>query len=124
MPIRSHTDLVAWQLANQLRILIYKMTSSGPAARDFKFRDQLRDASSSVCRLLAEGFYRYLHPDFAHYVSMARGELGETQDGLQQGAQLNYWTTSDGHDAERLSRRTMSALAKLHSHLRTTPTPR
>ena len=38
-----------------------------------------------VGRNLAEGFYRYDHPDFANFTRYARASLGETQDPLHEG---------------------------------------
>jgi four helix bundle protein len=55
MGARNHRELVAWQLADELRRLIFKSTSTGPASRDFTFRDQIRDSASSACRNTAEG---------------------------------------------------------------------
>jgi four helix bundle protein len=47
-------DLVIWQLAEELKTIVYELTEAGPAARDWKFRDQLRDAMGSVTRNMSE----------------------------------------------------------------------
>jgi four helix bundle protein len=75
-------DLITWQLADELRREVLAFTEIGPAARDFKFRAQIRDAAASVCRNTSEGFDRFRPSEFARFLEFARGSLGEIQDGL------------------------------------------
>jgi four helix bundle protein len=81
-------DLIAWQLACELRDEIFRLTASGPASRDFDFRDQIRDASSSAARNLAEGFDLFKPRLFAKHARIARGSLGETSDCLLEGRNI------------------------------------
>jgi hypothetical protein len=53
---KRYQDLVCWQLADELEQLVFELTATGPASRDLKFRDQIRDSSSSATRDMAEGF--------------------------------------------------------------------
>lgn len=120
---RDHEELVVWQLADQLRVLVFALTEDGAASRDFKFRDQLRDAVSSVARNLAEGFYRYDHPEFANFTRYARASLGETQDLLRDGRKRRFWSEAQTRPAESLARRTMIGVSPLHRYLRSTDAP-
>lgn len=120
---RDHRELVAWQLADKLRLLVFELTESGSASRDLKFRDQLRDAASSVARNLAEGFYRYEHPEFARFTRYARSSLGETQDLLHEGKGRRFWSETETLPVDALARRTMIAVARLHRYLRSTTAP-
>jgi hypothetical protein len=45
---RVHTDLDAWKLADSLRSLVVKAVQKGGAAKDFKFRNQMRDAARAM----------------------------------------------------------------------------
>jgi hypothetical protein len=56
---KRYQDLVCWQLADELEKLVIELTETGPASRDFKLRDQIRDSSSSAIRNMAEGFGRF-----------------------------------------------------------------
>ena len=56
---RRYEDLVCWQLADELEEVVFELTAAGPVSKDFKFRDQIRDSSSSATRNMAEGFGRY-----------------------------------------------------------------
>ncbi len=125
MPIKSHRDLLVWQLANELRKQILEFTATGPAVRDFKFCSQIRDAISSVCRNTSEGFYRFRHRQFAQFLDVARGSLGETQDALEDALTRKYVDQNRFDGMWVLSKRTMVALGRLHTYLRNTPdTPR
>jgi hypothetical protein len=44
--VNRYEDLHVWQLSVQLRDAIEPMTNSGKAAKDFKFRDQIRAAAA------------------------------------------------------------------------------
>ena len=88
---RRLEELVVWQLANELRHKVYEITANGPAARDLRFRDQIRDATSSVARNIAEGFGRYRHREFAQFLVIARGSLLEIIDHLHDGAARKHW---------------------------------
>jgi hypothetical protein len=60
MGARTFKELHAWQLANELKVAIYRLVEASKAERDFGFRDQLRDAAASAPRNIAEGFGRTL----------------------------------------------------------------
>lgn len=64
---RTYDELDAWQLANQLKLGVYSLTESGSVTRDFRFRDQLRDAAASGPSIIAEGFGRYKPAQFLNF---------------------------------------------------------
>ncbi|HEX2344845.1 MAG TPA: four helix bundle protein [Vicinamibacterales bacterium] len=123
MKIKDHKKLIAWWLANELRKRVMAFTGRPPAARDFEFRDQIRGASRSVCRNISEGFYRYKHKEFANFVSIAKGSLGETQDALEDALQSGFVTREEFDEMWQLSKRCMAAVNGLHFYLRTTKEP-
>jgi four helix bundle protein len=88
--VRDFRDLVAWQLSDALRSEVVAFTEGGPAARDFKYRDQIRDASASAPRNIAEGFGRYRPAEFARFLEFAVASLEETKDGLIDGCDRGY----------------------------------
>ena len=116
-------DLVAWQLADELRARVVRFTAEPPVVYDRKFSDQILDAASSVPSNIAEGFCRYGHKEFARYCRIARGSLGETQVRLKDGADRLYLSRAEHQELQLLSRRTMIALTRLLTYLRTHPDP-
>ncbi len=83
-------QLVAWKLAQALDDEVRAFTATGPASRDFKFRDQIHDSSGSAPSNIAEGFGRFRPREFADFLRIARGSLVETQQHLEKAG----WDTS------------------------------
>ena len=74
---KSHTELICWQLADELRQLIIEHAADGTAAaRDYRFTNNLRDAIASACRNQSEGFYKYKHKPQRPFFVTARASLG------------------------------------------------
>lgn len=107
-----------WQLAVELRDRVYRMTHAGPAARDFKFVDQIRNAASSAPRNISEGFVKYDPPEFARFMNIAKGSLSETQNHLKHGLGENFFSAEDFEAAWRLNCRALRAANRLHAYLR------
>ena len=83
---RTHQDLICWQLADELRRLIFTHTGEGTrAGNDHRFTSNFRDAISSACRNQAEGFAKYFHKAQRPYFSTARSSLKEVEDGIHDG---------------------------------------
>jgi 23S rRNA-intervening sequence protein len=68
-------DLDVWKLADELRREVLEFTNKGLATKDFKYRDQIRDATSSVARNTAEGFGRFNPGEFARFLGFAHASL-------------------------------------------------
>jgi len=72
MGVRDFRDLVCWQLSYELKCEVFAFTAIGPASRDFKYRDQIRDSSAAAPRNITEGFGRYRPREFARFLEFAR----------------------------------------------------
>ena len=92
MAIRDFKDLVCWQLSYTLKCEVYAFTADGPASRDFKYRDQIRDSASGAPRCIAEGFGRFRPREFARFLEYARASLMETRNSLMDGRDFGYIT--------------------------------
>lgn len=57
MRIERFEDVKAWQEGRELTRMVYNVTGVGVFARDFRLRDQIRDAAGSV---MHNGFIGYL----------------------------------------------------------------
>jgi four helix bundle protein len=119
--IRDHHDMVAWQLADELRQRVFDATEAGRVSKDFDFKNEIRDASSSVCRNLCEGFYRFSHRDGARFTTIARASLGETMDLVDEAEGRKYFSPELCADLRKLGKRAGAAIAGWLRHLLTTP---
>ena len=122
-PVRTHTDLIAWQLCRDLRRLVLSLTQTGEVSRDYDYRNQIRKAARSACYNTSEGFYRYKHGEFGHHLNIARGSLGELQDQLDEGLENKYFTREQQSAMSRLCYRAMKANIRLRASW-TTEAPR
>jgi len=120
---RRYQELVAWQLADELRERIVALTEESPAARDSRFSEHIRECASAVPANLAEGFCRYSHKQFAHFAVIARSSLAETQVRLKDGSDRHYLSRETYQELFRLANRAMIAITRLHTYLRTHPDP-
>jgi len=77
MPIRHHDDLRAYQLCCTLRKEVSAIFARPGVKAESRFRDDFKAALDSGPNNIAEGFWRYSHPEFARFVVIARGSLGE-----------------------------------------------
>jgi four helix bundle protein len=105
-------ELIAWQLAVQLREEVFKLTENGRVARDKDFCDQIRDSSRSAPRNLAEGFDK-----FARYTRIARGSLGETKNHILDGRARGHFTADQTNELLSLQRRSHIATTRLLAYL-------
>jgi len=118
MGVRRLADLVAYQLAVEFKLLVYRLLEERPAARrDFRYCDQLRDAASSVESNLAEGWRRYLAGDMAQFVRVALASLEEAKVRLGDGVHRRHFSESDCREAlaigDRCGAATMGLLRSL-----------
>ena len=90
MGVRDFRDLVAWQLAYELKCDVFAFTATRPASIDFKYRDQIRDSSASAPANISEGFGRFRPRDFARFLEYARASVMETQNHLLDGRDRGY----------------------------------
>ncbi|MEE1961267.1 four helix bundle protein [Allomuricauda taeanensis] len=66
MAVQKFEDLIVWEKAQELALLIYKEFER---CTDFGFRDQIRRAAVSVSNNIAEGFERSSNADFPSFYS-------------------------------------------------------
>ena len=121
---RSHEEIIAWQLASELKNHVYDLIDADPRIqRDERFRDHLQGAVSSAPRLIAEGFGRYLPGDFSGYLRKANGELKETLECLRDGVDRGYFTHAQIVPLQRLCKRASKAATGLIAYLKTAEAP-
>jgi four helix bundle protein len=120
--VRDFRELVAWQLADELRAVVIGFCRRPAVAREFRYRDQLTDAASSAARNIAEGFGRFRHREFAQMVRVAKASEHEVLDLLTEARHRGFLTTEEYAAHDRLARRAMAA-AGLIRYLEKTSDP-
>jgi len=123
MTAHHHRELEAWQLAHQVRLKMIDLVSRPPVARNFDFVNQTETAARSACRNIAEGFWRYQHPQFAQYLNIAKSSLGELLDSVDEALARNYVTADEYESLNKLVGSALASTTSLHRYVSTTPTP-
>ncbi len=114
-------DIEAWQLARSLVSKIYASTRSGPFAKDFGLRDQIRRAAVSVMSNIAEGFDRRTDSSFQSFLVIARGSVGEVRSQLYVALDQQFIDRQQFDDMQRDVVRIGKMLTSLLQYLRSSP---
>jgi four helix bundle protein len=95
-PVRSHRDLVVWQKAMDLVVLVYGLAQRFPRAEQYGLVSQITRAAVSVPANIAEGNGRRgSRREYSHFLGMARGSLMETETHIMLALRLGYVTDED-----------------------------
>jgi len=87
MKIQKFEDIIAWQKAQDLGVIIYK---SFKKSRDFGFKDQIQRVSVSISNNIAEGFDRMSDKEFVRFLYIAQASYSEVKSMLYLANRLNY----------------------------------
>ena len=114
---KSFRELECWQLGFQISSHVQKLLKTGPASRDFKFRDQLADAARGPCRNIAEGYGRFNPAEIMQFLDYATATLDETESHLREGVESEYFDAAKVGPTMVLIARCRKAVASWRSYL-------
>src|SRR3989344_3190338 len=77
LPVKSFRELLIWQEAYRLAVIIYEKTALFPVSERYGLTSQMRRCAVSVAVNIAEGKGRKTVNDFCHFLTMARGSIQE-----------------------------------------------
>ncbi|TSC91458.1 MAG: S23 ribosomal protein [Candidatus Berkelbacteria bacterium Licking1014_96] len=95
MPIKSFTDLIAWQEGHKLVILIYQITDNFPRKELYSLTDQMRRAVVSHTSNIAEGFGRQTYKEKIQFYYQSQGSLVELKNQILIAKDIGYLNESD-----------------------------
>ena len=116
--IERFEDLQSWQKARELTNLIYDLTDHPGFARDFRLRDQIRDAAGSVMHNIAEGFDAGTDAEFIRFLKIARRSASEVQSELYLALDRKYITNDELRAAYDIATETKRLINGLIAYLR------
>lgn len=91
--VTNFEDLEIWKESRILANRVYETSSLEPFRKDLGLRDQIHRAVVSVSSNIAEGFERNSRTEFAHFLRIAKGSLGEVRSQLHIALDLGYIST-------------------------------
>ncbi len=80
--LSSHKELVVWQKAISLAILIYGITEAFPRSELYGLTSQMRRSAVSIASNIAEGRRRGTQKDFVQFLRIAYGSGAELETQL------------------------------------------
>jgi four helix bundle protein len=101
---KHFSELISWQLADQLRVEVFKFTNRPDFVRDLKLPSQTEDAVNSICRNISEGF-GCDHAEFARFLRISRRSMNELQDAFRAAELKRDVSAGDLTASRRLMRR-------------------
>jgi four helix bundle protein len=92
--IKSFTDLIVWQKAHQLVLVIYQLTKEFPKEELYSLVDQMRRAVVSITSNIAEGFGRQSYKEKIQFYYLASASLTELKNQILIAKDLGYLSQS------------------------------
>jgi len=116
--MRDHTNLRAFELADELALAVYAATKAFPKEETFGLRSQLRRAAISVASNIVEGCARYSKSDYVRFLDMAYGSSREVEYQVSLAFRLGYLSQEHSKALHTLSAETSKVLNGLLRALR------
>jgi four helix bundle protein len=120
---KDFREIAAWQLAHELKLVADALLAKPGVRRLFKYCDQLSDSARSGPRNIAEGFARYRHKEFAHFVRIAKASEAEVLNHFIDAHDLRLMSDDEFRHGEHVARRAIKAANGLIRYLESTPDP-
>ncbi len=109
----GYKDLLVWQKAMKLVLLVYEYTKDFPASENFGLTSQIRRSVVSIPSNIAEGSKRKTKKDFQQFISIALGSGAELETQIEISKQLKYGNNVKIKEIENLSNEVMRMLFAL-----------
>lgn len=87
---KSFRDLIVWQKAHELVLMVYKVTKEFPREEQFGLVSQLRRSTVSVAANIAEAFKKKSSLDKLRILNISQGSLSESEYYFILAHDLNY----------------------------------
>ncbi len=93
--MRDHTKLRAFELADEVAILVYRVTAGFPKEELFGLTSQLRRAAVSIPSNIVEGCASDSEADYLRFLNIAFGSLRELHYQLNLSKRLGFLPNED-----------------------------
>jgi len=98
--MRDHTKLRAFELADEVAVLVYRVTTGFPREELYGLTSQMRRAAVSVPSNIVEGCARDSQADYLRFLYIAFGSLKELHYQLNLSKRLGFLLNQDSPQLE------------------------
>ena len=108
--IKSFEDLECWKASMEVRKYISLITKNFPASEKFDLVDNMKRASRSATRNIAEGYGRFHYKENIQFCRHSRGSLFELIDDLITSKDEKYISEEEYQDGRNKIERALAIL--------------
>ncbi len=108
--IKSFEDLECWKACIEVREFISTLIKKFPLSEKYDLIDNMRRASRSTTRNIAEGYGRFHFQENIQFCRISRGSLFELIDDLITSKSENYISEQEYIDGRRIIGRALALL--------------
>jgi len=116
-PAKDFTELIAWQLANELELFAQEIIKRPRLAGDRDYCRQTADAAASAPRNIAEGYGRFAPIQNANFVRIAIASEMETKNQITKAWQRGALSDEEHWAGMVLCRRAIGAAVGYRRYL-------
>lgn len=116
--MRDHTKLRAFEMADEVAVLVYQVTKAFPKEEVYGLTSQMRRASVSVPSNIVEGCARDSQAEYIRFLSLAFGSLRELHYQVDLSKRLGFLKDDNGELIESRITETEKVLNGLIRSLR------
>ncbi len=98
--MRDHRKLRAFELADEVAVLVYRVTAGFPKEEIYGLTSQIRRAAVSVPSNIVEGCARDSQADYLRFLYIAFGSLRELRYQLGLSTRLGFLSNKDASISE------------------------
>lgn len=121
--MRDHTKLKAFDMADELAVLIYDVTRDFPKSEMYGLTSQMRRAAVSVPSNIVEDCARESQAEYIRFLDIAFGSLRELSYQYSLAKRLGYAKNSEASHLESKMQETQKVLGGLIRSLRQPKSP-
>ena len=117
--ITSFEELEIWKEVRRLYKKVLNLIKREEVAKDFRFKNNLKEAAGSVMDNIAEGFERDSRLEFVNALSYSKGSAGEVRSQLFRGFESEYWNELELNELNEEYKNLASHIANFIKYLNT-----
>lgn len=117
----SYRNLIAWQRAVELSVVVYRLTSDFPREEIYGLTSQMRRAAVSIASNIAEGYGRGSRREYRQFLRIAYGSVLELQTQLEIANKLGFGETGTMEGTRAMSEEVGKIIWAIQRKLDTAP---